>query len=127
MLHETWNVVALSGQAESGRPSATLPPIQSKVKPTSVVYWLRFLLAVAAGFTNNYLHIGTGTLGDLALFAGISLGVVFYVISVVIIRFVLRYDENQLRGKNRYVTLGGGTFIVVWVMVSVILNTLTGG
>jgi hypothetical protein len=92
-----------------------------------VVYWLRFLLAVAAGFTNNFLHIGAGTLGDFALFGGIGLGAVFYAISVVIVRYALRYDENQLRGKNRYVTLGGGTFIVVWVMVSVLLNTLTGG
>jgi hypothetical protein len=31
-----------------------------------------------------------------------------------------------LKGKNRYITLGGGTFIVLWIMVSVLLKTLLG-
>jgi hypothetical protein len=66
-------------------------------------------------------------LGDFALVAGIGLGVVFYALSVLVVRYGLKYDEAQLRGKNKYVTIGGGTFIVVWVMVSVALNTLTGG
>ncbi len=91
-----------------------------------MVYWLRLLLAVAAGLINHFLQIGETTLGELAMFAGIGLGVVFYVLSVVIVRHLLHYGENELKGKHRYITLGGGTFIVVWIMVAVLANTLAG-
>ena len=118
----------LSEQADSSKVSITdKGPTKVKIKPTSVVYWLRFFLAVGAGVANNYLNISTATFGDFALFVGIGLGVIFYALSVMIVRYGLKYDETQLRGKNKYVTIGGGTFIVVWVMVSVALHTLTGG
>jgi hypothetical protein len=117
----------LSEQDSSKVSITDKSPTKGKIKPTSVVYWLRFFLAIGAGVTNNYLHIGTATFGDFALFVGIGLGVIFYALSLIIVRYALKYDETQLRGKNRYITLGGGTFIVVWVMVSVALNTLTGG
>jgi len=32
-----------------------------------------------------------------------------------------------LKGKNRQITLGGGTFIFVWIMVTVLLNTVMVG
>lgn len=82
------------------------------------------VLAVAAGFANHYLGINEVTYGELALPVGIGLGLVFYILSVVIVRNLLRYGELELKGKNRYITLGGGTFIVLWVMVAVLLNTL---
>lgn len=97
---------------------------QGRMKAASVVYWLRFFLAIGAGFANNLLRISEATLGELALYAGIGLGIVFYAVSVLIVRFVLRYGEAELKGKNKYITLGGGTFIVVWVMVAVLLNTV---
>lgn len=85
---------------------------------------MRFALAVVAGFANQYLHIDQASFGDSAVFVAISLGVFFYLISIVIVRNGLRYGEAQLKGKNRYITLGGGTFIVVWVLVSVLLYTV---
>jgi len=39
---------------------------------------------------------------------------------------VLHYGEVELKGKNKYITSGGGTFIVLWIMVAVLLNTLAG-
>ena len=89
-----------------------------------MVYWLRFLLAVAAGIANHYLRIGEATFGEFALFVGIGVGLLFYVMSIVIVRYSLRYGETELKGKQRYITVGGGTFIVVWVMVAVLLNTV---
>jgi len=79
---------------------------------------------VLAGVANELLGINTARYGDLSLLLGIGLGVVFYVMSVFIVRNVLRFSEVQLKGKNRHITLGGGTFIVVWVTVAVVLNTL---
>lgn len=81
-------------------------------------------MAVLAGFTNQYLHIDQASLGDLALYVGIGLGLIFYLISIAVVRYVLRYDEVQLKGKNRYITLGGGTFIVLWIMLTVLLHTI---
>ncbi len=90
------------------------------MKPTSVVYWLRFFLAIAAGFANYYLQIR-----DILL--GAALGVLFYAISIALVQYILKYGEAELKGKQRYITLGGGTFVVVWIMVAVLLNTLTLG
>lgn len=97
---------------------------QGRIKPASVVYWLRFFLAICAGFANQLLGISQANLGDLSLVAGIGLGIAFYAMSILIVRHVLRYGEAELKGKNRYITLGGGTFIVVWVMVAVLMNTV---
>ena len=88
------------------------------------MYWTRFLLAIVAGFANSYLHISQTTLGDLALMVGIVLAVGFYGLSVLIVRKVFHLGETELKGKRRDVTLGGGTFIMVWVLVSVVLNTV---
>jgi hypothetical protein len=97
-----------------------------RIKPNSVVYWLRVLLAIVAGFANHFLGITDTTLGDLAFPAAIGLGLLIYLFSVFIVQRVLRYGELELKGKNRYLTLGGGTFIVLWIMISVLLNTLLG-
>ncbi len=87
---------------------------------------MRVALGVVTGLVNNLLHIGQATLGDpmLAFITAIGLGIAFYLISVGIVKYVLHYGEAELKGKNRYITLGGGTFIVVWIMVIVLLNTL---
>ena len=81
-------------------------------------------MAIAAGFANHYLGITETSYGELALVVGIGLGLLFYLLSLFIVRNVFRYSELDLKGKNRYITLGGGTFIVVWAMVAVLLNTL---
>jgi len=109
-----------------GRLTQAQTQTKSRVKPGSVVYWLRVLLAIAAGFANHFLGITESLFGDLALPVGISLGFLIYLISIIIVRRVLHYGELELKGKNRYITLGGGTFIVLWIMVSVLLNTLLG-
>ena len=83
-------------------------------------------MAIVAGFANNYLHIDQTTLGDLALIAGIAVALGFYVLSILIVRHGFHFGQTELKGKRRDVTLGGGTFIVVWAMVSVVLNTVWG-
>jgi len=110
------------------KPTPTLTPTQAQpkpfLKPSSVVYWMRFGLAILAGLSNQVLHIDVASFGDLATYLGIGLGVVFYLLSVMIVRHMLHYGEAELRGKNRDITLGGGTFIFVWIMVTVLFNTL---
>ncbi len=81
-------------------------------------------MALVAGFANQILHVDQASLGDFAVFVGIGLGVVFYLISILVVRYGFHYGEAELKGKNRYITLGGGSFIVLWITVSVLLNTL---
>ena len=85
---------------------------------------MRVILAIVAGATNQALHITAANFGDLASILGVSLGIMFYLASIVVVKYVLRYGQAELRGKNRYVTLGGGTFIVLWIMVTVLFYTI---
>ena len=98
----------------------------SKIKPTSMVYWLRFLLAVTAGISSSALRISSTqpVWGGTAQYVGIGIGVCFYVVSILIVRYVFKFGEVELKGKHKDVTLGGGTFIVVWIMVLVLANSL---
>ena len=84
------------------------------------------VLAVIAGATSQLLHISAANYGDLSSILGIAVGIVFYLASVFIVKYVLRYGEKELRGKNRYVTLGGGTFVMLWIMVTVLFFTVGG-
>ncbi len=85
---------------------------------------MRFVLAILAGLSNQILHINSTNFGDAATYVGIGLGVAFYLLSVLIIRHMLHYGAAELRGKNRDITLGGGTFIFVWIMVTVLFYTI---
>lgn len=111
--------------AQSQTTKVQTPPAR-RFKPTSIVYWMRVLLAIVAGFANQFLHIDQANFGDFALFVGIGLGIVIYAISIFIIRRVLHFGEVELKGKNRHITLGGGSFIILWIVVSVFLYTLLG-
>jgi len=98
----------------------------SKIKPTSLVYWLRFLLAVTAGVSSSALRISATqpVWGGTAEYVGIGIGVCFYALSILIVRYVFKFGEVELKGKHKDITLGGGTFIVVWIMVLVLVNSL---
>jgi hypothetical protein len=85
---------------------------------------MRFGLAIVAGLTNELLHISVTTYGDFASLLGVGVGVAFYLFSVIVVQHVFHYGEAELRGKNRHITLGGGTFIFVWIMVSVLFYTI---
>jgi len=112
-----WKILTASTLGQQNQPSP-------RVKPSSVVYWMRFLLAICAGLANELLHIDVMTFGDYAVIVGIGLGVLFYLASIMMVLHVFHYGEAELRGKNRHITLGGGTFIFVWIMVSVLFYTL---
>ena len=111
-------------EVQLGGSQAQVQGAQRKLKPGSVVYWMRFGLALAAGFATHLLRINYSNWGELAFYIGIGVGIAFYLLSILIVRDVLKYGEAELKGKNRYITLGGGTFIVLWIMLSVLLNTL---
>jgi hypothetical protein len=87
---------------------------------------MRVFLAVVAGLANQVLNINQASLGDFAVFIGIGLGIVIYALSIVVVQRVLHFGPAELKGKSRHITLGGGTFIILWIVVSIFLYTMLG-
>jgi hypothetical protein len=95
------------------------------LKPSSVVYWSRFLIAIATGAGSVYALRGIVS-GDIATVAYIVIAAIVYALTVVFYRSVLRYGEAQLKGKSRYIILGIGTFIFAWLAAVTLAYTLLG-
>ncbi len=95
------------------------------MKPSSVVYWSRFLIALATGIGSVVAL--RGVVGEeLATLVYTTLAVLVYGLTAAVYRNVLRYGEAQLKGKNRYITLGIGTFIFAWLASLVLTYTFLG-
>ena len=95
------------------------------MKPSSVVYWSRFFIALATGFGSVYAFKGTLS-GDVSTFVYATLAVAVYAVTAVLYRYMLRYGEVELKGKNRYITLGIGTFIFAWMAAVILTYTVLG-
>jgi hypothetical protein len=110
----------------SGSP---VPPASSRegkvprLGPSSIVYWSRLGFAVLAGLTYNLLGLGLQGVA-IGTLAAIGLGVLFYIVSVYVVKYLLGYGEAELKGPRKVVTTGMGTYII-WLLFSIILlNTL---
>ncbi|WP_455363423.1 hypothetical protein, partial [[Eubacterium] cellulosolvens] len=91
----------------------------------SVVYWSRFFIALASGIGSAVAL--RGVVGqELATLVYTTLAVLVYGLTAAVYRNVLRYGEAQLKGKNRYITLGIGTFIFAWLASLVLTYTFLG-
>ena len=86
------------------------------LKPTTIVYWFRFSLAILAGVLCYFLQI-KGSMG-LVLMATI------YAISYGVVKGVFHFSEEELKGKYRRVILGLGTYIFIWALTWILLYTL---
>ncbi|MEM4246045.1 MAG: hypothetical protein QW390_01975 [Candidatus Bathyarchaeia archaeon] len=86
------------------------------VSPSGVVYWFRFLLAIATGVLSFRLGLD-GT-------EGLWLMIITYILSYLAVKHVMKYGEKELKGRNKPVMIGIGTYIFTWALVWVLLNTL---
>lgn len=93
------------------------------MKPSSVVYWSRLLIAIATGVGSVVALRGTVS-GDIATTAYTAIAVVVYALTALVCRYVLHYGQAELKGKNRYITLGIGTFIFAWLAALIMTCTL---
>ncbi len=98
----------------------------SRLPPSSIVYWSRLGFAVIAGTVYNLLHLGNqailiGTIGALGL------GVLFYALSVVVVKYLLGYGEAELKGPRKHVSLGMGSYIIWLLFTIILLNTILYG
>ncbi len=94
-----------------------------RLTPSSIVYWSRLGFAVLAG--GVYTILGLGLQGvEVGTLSAVGLGVLFYVVSVYVVKYLFGFGEAELKGPRKVVTTGMGTYII-WLAFSIILlNTI---
>jgi len=95
------------------------------LKPSSVVYWSRFFIAIATG-TGSVLALKDVLTGELATVVYTAVAILVYALTVAFYRYGLRYGEAELKTKNRAITLGIGTYIFAWLASVTVIYTLLG-
>ncbi len=89
------------------------------LKPTSVIYYSRLVAGILMGIVSTLLS-GYDPAGYLQL----SLAVTAYLFTYYILRFGFKIDPTKLRSKNQILTLGIGTFFLIWILVWVLTYTI---
>lgn len=95
------------------------------MKPSSVVYWSRFFIAIATGIGSVFV-LREVVNGELATVAYPAVAILVYALTVAFYRYGLRYGQAELKSKNRAITLGIGTFIFAWLASLALTYTLLG-
>jgi hypothetical protein len=93
------------------------------VKPSSVVYWSRFFIALATG-VGSVFALREVVTGELAMVVYPAVAILVYALTVAVYRYGLRYGQAELKSKNRAITLGIGTFIFAWLASLALTYTL---
>jgi hypothetical protein len=89
------------------------------IKPTSVIYYSRLtggiIMGIVSTLLSGYDHSG---------YTQLSLAITAYLFTYYILRFGFKIDPTKLRSKNQILTLGIGTFFLVWILVWVLTYTV---
>ena len=89
------------------------------------MYWSRFFIAIATGIGSVAALRGV-VAEELATLVYPAVAVAVYGLTAAAYRNLLGYGEAQLKGKNRYITLGIGTFIFAWLAALILTYTVLG-
>ena len=95
----------------------------SRLAPLSIVYWSRLGFAVLAGVVYNILRLGLQGI-PVGTASAIGLGVLFYVVSVFVVRYMFGYGEAELKGPRKHVSTGMGSYIIWLLFTIILLNTI---
>ena len=71
----------------------------------------------------NALGLGGHGVGFGTLWAA-SMAIGVYAISVFLVKYVLRYGPMELKGPNKHITLGIGSYIIWFLFTTILLNTI---
>lgn len=88
-----------------------------ELKPSAVVYWVRVIFAVPTGLLSFLLKLSD--------WRALSFGIMMYLISYYIIRYGLNMDPNSVGGTSKLMTIGVGSFFMVWLAVLGLVNTFS--
>ena len=103
--------------------SKDIKPSRFRLPPTSIVYWLRLGFGVLAGVVYNLIGFGQLGLG-LGTLGLISIGVSVYSISIIVVKNILGYGPDELKGPNKHVTLGMGSYIIWMIFTAILVYTV---
>ena len=95
------------------------------MKPSSVVYWSRFFIAIATGI-GSVFALREVVSGELATVGYTAVAILVYALTVALYRYGLGYGEAELKTKNRAITLGIGTYIFAYLASLIVTFTLLG-
>lgn len=99
-----------------------------RLTPPSIVYWLRLGSGILTGILYNALAEATGLKGiDVGTLALISVGISVYALTVFIVRYVFRYGPTELKGPNKHVSIGMGSFIIWTIFSTMVVYTILNG
>jgi hypothetical protein len=56
--------------------------------------------------------------------SAISMGIGIYAISVFLVKYIFRYSPTELKGPNKHITLGIGSYIIWFLFTTILLNTI---
>jgi len=87
-----------------------------KLKPSAKVYWARLMFAVPTALLSYLLKLGD--------WRTLSFGIMMYLLSYYVIRYGLNIDPNSVGGASNLMTIGLGSFFMVWIAVLGLVNTL---
>ncbi len=89
------------------------------------IYWLRLVLGIVAALICVGFNIVTGTLGDPEsiekLLNGISLAIIFYIISYYIIKFKYMHKVEK---PGKLYTMGIGIYFVSWLVFWILFYSI---
>ncbi len=94
-----------------------------RLPPASLVYWLRLGFGVLAGAIYNLA--GFGSLGvGLGTLSMITVGIGVYSVSIFLVKNLLGYGPEILKGPNKHVTIGMGSYVIWMIFTTILLNTV---
>jgi hypothetical protein len=94
-----------------------------RLPPASLVYWIRLGFGVLAGVVYNLA--GFGSLGvGLGTLSMITVGIGVYSVSIFIVKNLLGYGPEILKGPNKHVTIGMGSYIIWMIFTTILLYTV---
>jgi len=85
-----------------------------ELQPSAKVYWARVLLAIPAALISFLLQLSDWSV--------LSFGIMMYLISYYIIRYGLNVDPKSVGGAPNLITIGLGSFFMVWIAVLGLIN-----
>ena len=89
------------------------------LKPTSVIYYTRLIGGILMGIVSTALS-GYDPQG----YTQLSLAITAYLLTYYVLRFGFKIDQTKLTRKNQILTLGIGTFFLMWILVWVLTYTI---
>ena len=94
-----------------------------RLPPASLVYWIRLGFGVLAGVIFNLT--GFGSLGvGLGTLSMITVGIGVYSVSIFLVKNLLGYGPEILKGPNKHVTIGMGSYVIWMIFTTILLYTV---